>query len=803
MSLSRRQFLTTVSMAAIVLATRNDDVAKSEIRSAGQVLLGLTGPVYFNGFSPFLNWWKTASTPTLVTSSGERFSGQEIWERGGYLEPSCGEIVNPAPQDLVSISRVFYKSANSFQVNAGCNYAGEEWTALWDGSANGHIVFLNGGGSHSVVGTNQVNFTTGEDPDKLALVLELTNRNDPPRNIRIFQARYRPNVNNGEKFNPDWLAQIGQFGSIRFMGWMPTNNETIREFSQLADESYLAWGQQFVSPGRNGEFGSKGSMHPELICALANRTGCNIHVCIPIRATDSFVTAFAEYFKAHTNVEVTYELSNECWNPSFDQFHYCREQGARVWPGEFWGFAKWYGYRSAECMKTIFDVYNDATRWRGALATQTVDVAKTIHALAGVNYWRRKTLEPRRSLQTSDLFKSLYVTGYFGFSVSSQRISNITNSYPAICASPRHGFQNGQKIKIFVTDGPIQLNDTFAIVANRTENTFELSGLSTAAMGAHLPACRFATSSAFGSPPAYVNGVNGENATLTAPAPARLSMDGIAASEGDVILVKDQSEREQNGIYRLAVAGDDMRPWQLVRVDYFDRSSQMIDGSSTRISEGLNAGRVYTLAERVPRVGHDAVVFTEVEPNSYACDAALFEMIDASTAKHAGDPLAFPDELAYFNQQVAHALRYGSCDGGLTVSDSVAAMENVYWPRQLAIARSYGLTLRQYEGGCGLGAAGIGLLGDPRAIVYGGNTRFGKYIFNFGHSREAAEIYKDNYAAFLRVGGEYPAKFVADGRSSNVGTWAGVRFWPLKANSNVGDAGNPVWQATLMANEPK
>ena len=64
------------------------------------------------------------------------------------------------------------------------------------------------------------------------------------------------------------------------MGRMPTDNDTISEFSQLADKSYFAWGQLFNSPTKNGEFGSKGGMHPELICELANLTGCNVHVCI-------------------------------------------------------------------------------------------------------------------------------------------------------------------------------------------------------------------------------------------------------------------------------------------------------------------------------------------------------------------------------------------------------------------------------------------------------------------------------------------------------------------------------------------
>jgi hypothetical protein len=804
MARSRREFLSTVSSAAVVLATQNANFAYSAPRSPGRVLLGLTTPVYFNGFNPFLNWWKIASAPTISRSSGSDLSGQQIWDMGGYLDPSTGEIVNPAPADLRSISRAFYKSTNSFQVAAGCNYAGEEWRATWDGSAQGRIAFVNAGRStRPFVGTNRIDFTTGADPDRVTLILTLTDTNDPPRNVRIFQTRYLSHVTNGEKFNPDWLVEIRRFGILRFMGWMPTNNETITDFSQLADQGYFAWCQEFVASGRNGAFGPKGSLHPQLICELANQTGCNIHVCIPVRATDAFVRTFAEYFKENTDVEVTYELSNECWNPGFEQFHYCRDQGSKIWPGDFWGFAKWYGYRAAECMKIIRDVYGDAGRWRGALATQTVDVAKTINALAGVHYWRRRTLAPANSLQVADLFKSLYVTGYFGFVVSGQKISHITNATPGVCTSRHHGFKNGQKIKLFVTDGPRQLNDRFAEVANSTEDTFELSGISTVAMGAYLPPCRLATSGPLPHSPGYDNGGEGANATLTAATAGRLVIDGSVLSAGDIVLVKDQAAREQNGIYQLVVAGDDAEPWRLVRASYFDRPSKMAAGSSVPISQGANANAFFALDHAVEAVGRDPLTFSRIEQNTYAVDATLFDMMDASRAKYAADPAGFPTKYTWFNQQVARASLNGRCDTTLTVSESITAMEKFFWPRQLAIARANGLTLRQYEGGCGVGGSGFGLLGDPRAMVYGGNLRFGEYVFNFGHSAEAASVYAENYEAFWRVGGEYPAKFVADGRSSTVGTWAGVRFWPLKANSNVADTDNPVWRKTVAANAPR
>jgi hypothetical protein len=198
-------------------------------------------------------------------------------------------------------------------------------------------------------------------------------------------------------------------------------------------------------------------------------------------------------------------------------------------------------------------------------------------------------------------------------------------------------------------------------------------------------------------------------------------------------------------------------------------------------------------------VGRSALSFVKVHPRNYAVDAALFYLMEESNRRRVADPAGFPTKYVYFNQQMSRALIEGRCEAGFTVSESIAAMENVHWPRQLAIARSHHLTLRQYEGGCGL--AGEGLLnGDPRSLVYGGNEQFGEYVFNFGHSDEAAAAYAKNFSAFWRTGGEYPAKFIADGRSSNAGTWAGVRYWPLQANKNESDAGNPVWAVTLAAN---
>jgi hypothetical protein len=191
------------------------------------------------------------------------------------------------------------------------------------------------------------------------------------------------------------------------------------------------------------------------------------------------VAKIATFFRDNTNVEVTYEYSNECWNGMFAQTGYCGQRGAEIWGASDGAAAlKWYGYRAAQCMAIIRGVYGDAARWRGVLATQTVNYGVTTAGIVGVN---RFLQDPAANgLTMNDLLKSVMVTGYFGQTQTCKAVTQVTRSNPAVVTAPSHGFVNGQKIKWFVTAGGMtQLDDTYAIVATATTDTFELAGIDT------------------------------------------------------------------------------------------------------------------------------------------------------------------------------------------------------------------------------------------------------------------------------------------------------------------------------------
>ena len=139
---SRRSFLLGASSIAIGAASR---AAAEADPSQGRLAVGLTGPNYYNGFCPFLNWWKQAGSYELHRRTGGNLAGQAIWDAGGYFDPATGELANPVPSDVTGISRIFFADTNPFMHALGCNYSGETFIAKWDGSASGNIDFLTPG----------------------------------------------------------------------------------------------------------------------------------------------------------------------------------------------------------------------------------------------------------------------------------------------------------------------------------------------------------------------------------------------------------------------------------------------------------------------------------------------------------------------------------------------------------------------------------------------------------------------------------------------------------------------------------
>ena len=78
--------------------------------------------------------------------------------------------------------------------------------------------------------------------------------NDPPRNIRLCEARHEALLDGGELFNPDWLAKVREgSGIVRFMDWQRTNgNLSTLRFSNIPDENYCSYGDDSANTAHQG-----------------------------------------------------------------------------------------------------------------------------------------------------------------------------------------------------------------------------------------------------------------------------------------------------------------------------------------------------------------------------------------------------------------------------------------------------------------------------------------------------------------------------------------------------------------------
>ena len=126
-------------------------------------------------------------------------------------------------------------------------------------------------------------------------------------------------------------------------------------------------------------------------------------------------------------------------------------------------------------------------------------------------------------------------------------------------------------------------------------------------------AVRLATAAVLPGTPTYDNGTSGVGATLTAASNARLIIDGTNATTNDRVLVKDQANAAQNGVYKVTAQGSASAPYVLTRATDFDASPGFENIGATgnavyvtsgaynpnqgfiTLSTGTGAGGVYVL----------------------------------------------------------------------------------------------------------------------------------------------------------------------------------------------------------------
>lgn len=111
----------------------------------------------------------------------------------------------------------------------------------------------------------------------------------------------------------------------------------------------------------------------------------------------------------------------------------------------------------------------------------------------------------------------------------------------------------------------------------------------------------------------YNNGTSGVGATLTADANGAVNIDSTALSLNNRVLVKNQSNSTENGIYKVTTVGDVSNPYVLTRTDDANSSADVTGGLFCFVEEGTagDNGFVLTNITGSASLGSDGLTFTQ------------------------------------------------------------------------------------------------------------------------------------------------------------------------------------------------
>lgn len=120
-------------------------------------------------------------------------------------------------------------------------------------------------------------------------------------------------------FNPDYLAFMREFKTIRFMNMSGITRNPISRWEQMPRMSQATWAG---SEGRRGA-------PLEVMIKLANQLNADAWFNLPHAADDNLVKQYADYVRQNLrpNLKAYVEYTNEAWNPAFTQAHYTKQMG--------------------------------------------------------------------------------------------------------------------------------------------------------------------------------------------------------------------------------------------------------------------------------------------------------------------------------------------------------------------------------------------------------------------------------------------------------------------------------------------
>lgn len=254
-------------------------------------------------------------------------------------------------------------------------------------------------------------------------------------------------------FTDEYLAALAPFDTLRFMNQIGGNNI---DPGFDAEDNTLDWAERLKCYTPEWLPGREGSMCWEWVVGMANLSGKNIWINIPIHASDDYIRGLAEFLKEklHSGARIYVEYSNEVWNSLFSQYAYNKAAAeAEVAAGNSnlnndgsTDSDDWLSRRFIRRTKEIADIFGEVF---GKQALN--DQVRVIFS------WF--LLQPAQSNRMLDWFKSTYGApnqwfyalanaGYFNPDRDLREITNPLPNLNVFFNSMEQGLRDGAKYRV-------------------------------------------------------------------------------------------------------------------------------------------------------------------------------------------------------------------------------------------------------------------------------------------------------------------------------------------------------------------
>ena len=269
---------------------------------------------YYTTEQPFLNIFKVAGSWTTRNYNGgyNSTTGEETLLYSSFLDSNGypTTLTGGPAHNFNEVSALIYQGP-------GINYPSGQYLFLYDGTGTFNFTYDASVASSS---PGKIILNVNATTSGILAILTSTDPNNTGNYARNFRLVYCGTWNgsscssgydtllaNGEMFNPNFIAVVKPFKTVRFMWWQETLYDSTTSWANRATPGWVFWDDTIKF---------NGAVPAEVLFALCNEIGADGWFNMPVLSNDDYVTQFATLAHSSLNsgLKAYVEYGNEIWN---------------------------------------------------------------------------------------------------------------------------------------------------------------------------------------------------------------------------------------------------------------------------------------------------------------------------------------------------------------------------------------------------------------------------------------------------------------------------------------------------------